>query len=453
MYKKKIEQYIEAHKQEMLDDICTLCSINSERSAYQEGDPFGEGPSRALAQALKMAEEYGFSINNYDNYVGTADLNDGEHQLDILAHLDVVPAGEGWTVTQPFEPIVKDGKLYGRGTADDKGPAVAALYAMRAVKELGIPVTKNVRLILGTDEECGSSDIEHYYKVEKEAPMTFSPDASFPVINIEKGRFPGHVTASFEVSTENARILSIEAGIKINVVPGKAHATITGLTEEEVRPMAEGVTKETGVQFELQAEEDAIVITAIGEGAHASTPEEGKNALASLLLLLDRLPFASCGQTKLIHSLTECFPWNDTEGKVDVFVAGVGTGGTVTGVGKYLKSQNPDVKVVAVEPESSPVLSKGTAGAHKIQGIGAGFVPDTLDTSVYDEVIAVENDDAFETGRLVGHSEGVLVGISSGAAVWAAIELAKRPENEGKTIVALLADTGERYLSTPLFTE
>lgn len=145
--------------------------------------------------------------------------------------------------------------------------------------------------------------------------------------------------------------------------------------------------------------------------------------------------------------------WNDTEGKVDVFVAGVGTGGTVTGVGKYLKSRNPDVKVVAVEPASSPVLSKGTAGAHKIQGIGAGFVPDTLDTSVYDEVIAVENDDAFETGRLVGHSEGVLVGISSGAAVWAAIELAKRPENEGKTIVALLADTGERYLSTPLFTE
>ena len=145
--------------------------------------------------------------------------------------------------------------------------------------------------------------------------------------------------------------------------------------------------------------------------------------------------------------------WNDTEGKVDVFVAGVGTGGTVTGVGKYLKSQNPDVKVVAVEPASSPVLSKGTAGAHKIQGIGAGFVPDTLDTSVYDEIIAVENDDAFETGRLVGHSEGVLVGISSGAAVWAAIELAKRSENEGKTIVALLADTGERYLSTPLFTE
>ena len=145
--------------------------------------------------------------------------------------------------------------------------------------------------------------------------------------------------------------------------------------------------------------------------------------------------------------------WDDTDGKVDIFVAGVGTGGTVTGVGKYLKSKNPDVKVVAVEPASSPVLSKGTAGAHKIQGIGAGFVPDVLDTTVYDEIIAVENDDAFATGRLIGHKEGVLVGISSGAALWAAIELAKRPENAGKTIVVLLPDTGDRYLSTPLFAD
>lgn len=143
--------------------------------------------------------------------------------------------------------------------------------------------------------------------------------------------------------------------------------------------------------------------------------------------------------------------WNDTDGKVDIFVAGVGTGGTITGTGEYLKSQNPNVKVVAVEPASSPVLSKGTAGSHKIQGIGAGFVPDVLDTKVYDEVIAVENEDAFTTGRLIGRKEGVLVGISSGAAVWAAVQLAKRPENRGKTIVVLLPDTGDRYLSTPLF--
>ena len=143
--------------------------------------------------------------------------------------------------------------------------------------------------------------------------------------------------------------------------------------------------------------------------------------------------------------------WEDTDGQVDIFVAGVGTGGTLTGTGKFLKEQNPNVKVVAVEPASSPVLSKGVAGAHKIQGIGAGFVPDVLDTKIYDEIITVENDDAFATGKLVGHSEGVLVGISSGAAVWAGIQLAKRPENKGKTIVVLLPDTGDRYLSTPLF--
>ena len=145
--------------------------------------------------------------------------------------------------------------------------------------------------------------------------------------------------------------------------------------------------------------------------------------------------------------------WADTDGKVDFFVAGVGTGGTITGVGAYLKAQDPNVKVVAVEPETSPVLSRGTAGAHKIQGIGAGFVPDVLNTKVYDEIIPVANEDAFATGKLIGKKEGVLVGISSGAAAFAAIELAKRPENEGKTIVVLLPDTGDRYLSTPLFAE
>lgn len=143
--------------------------------------------------------------------------------------------------------------------------------------------------------------------------------------------------------------------------------------------------------------------------------------------------------------------WEDTDGKVDIFVAGVGTGGTISGTGAYLKSKNPNVKIVAVEPKGSPVLTEGTAGPHKIQGIGAGFVPETLNTAVYDEVIAVENEDAFNVGRAIAHNEGVLVGISSGAAVWAAIQLAKRPENKGKNIVVLLPDTGERYLSTPMF--
>ena len=185
-----------------------------------------------------------------------------------------------------------------------------------------------------------------------------------------------------------------------------------------------------------------------------------KGAIAKAQELAEETPnsfipsqFTNAANPAIHRATTGPEIWADTDGKVDIFVAGVGTGGTVSGVGEYLKSQNPNVKVVAVEPAGSPVLSKGTPGAHKIQGIGAGFVPDTLNTGIYDEIITVENEDAFVTGRALARKEGVLVGISSGAAVWAATQLAKRPENKGKIIVALLPDTGERYLSTPMFAE
>ena len=185
-----------------------------------------------------------------------------------------------------------------------------------------------------------------------------------------------------------------------------------------------------------------------------------KGAIAKAKELAAQIPdsfipgqFVNPANPKAHYETTGPEIWEDTDGKVDIFVAGVGTGGTVTGVGEYLKAQNPAVRVVAVEPASSAVLSTGVSGSHKIQGIGAGFVPDVLNIKIYDEIITVENEDAFATGRAIGRKEGVLVGISSGAATWAAIELAKRPENEGKTIVVLLPDTGDRYLSTPLFAE
>lgn len=183
-----------------------------------------------------------------------------------------------------------------------------------------------------------------------------------------------------------------------------------------------------------------------------------KGAIAKANELAEEIPnsfipsqFTNPANPAVHEKTTGAEIWEDTDGKVDIFVAGVGTGGTISGVGAYLKSKNPNVKVVAVEPKSSPVLSEGKAGPHKIQGIGAGFVPETLNTQIYDEIIAVENDDAFAMGRAIARTEGILVGISSGAAAWAAVELAKRPENKGKIIVALLPDTGERYLSTPMF--
>ena len=167
----KLDAYFEAHREEMIRDICRLVKIPSQRGEAKPGAPFGEGPVKALEEAMAMAREIGLKVTNYDNYVCAADLNDAPTELDVLAHLDVVPVSDSWRVTKPFEPLVKDGRIYGRGTADDKGPAVAALYAVKALKDLGIPLSKNVRLILGTDEECGSSDIAHYYDIEEEAPM------------------------------------------------------------------------------------------------------------------------------------------------------------------------------------------------------------------------------------------------------------------------------------------
>ena len=191
--KDQIKDYFNQNWFTMMRDIARMVSINSERMPAQEGKPFGEGPYQALMEFKELAKERGFDTKIYGNAVGAVNLNDGPKQLDILAHLDVVPAGEDWTVTSPFDATIKDGRIYGRGTADDKGPAVTALWAMKCVKDLGIPLTKNVTLLVGTDEECGSGDLPYYYKVEKEAPMSFSPDAEYPLINIEKGDTVGDI--------------------------------------------------------------------------------------------------------------------------------------------------------------------------------------------------------------------------------------------------------------------
>lgn len=316
-YKQQLFDYIDAHTDEMVEDVIRLCRINSVRSSYEAGKPYGEGPHQALMSAMHLCERYGFATKNYDNYVITADMNAGAPQLDILAHMDVVAPGEGWTVTKPFDPIVQDGKIYGRGTSDDKGPAIAALYAMRAVKELGLPVTKNCRLILGSDEECGSSDIVHYYAVEQEAPMTFSPDAEFPVTNVEKGQFRCEFEAKFPAAEQKdgaGLLKAFRGGTTTNIVPGKAEAEVCGLDDDLIRAEAEKVTEATGVQFNITGMQGGLRIHADGKGAHASKPEGGKNAVLALLQLLNRLPFAACGQQDMLKKLGKCFPYGDHNG-------------------------------------------------------------------------------------------------------------------------------------------
>lgn len=314
MYQKQIEDFIEKNKESMLNDVCRLIRIPSDRKEPYGDFPFGQGPGKCLEEALEIATSMGFKTRNYENYVGAIDFNDYEKQLDILAHLDVVPVGDNWTVTKPFEPKVVNGRIYGRGAADDKGPAIAALYAMLAVKKLNIPLKKNVRLILGTDEECGGEDIDYYYNIEQEAPMTFSPDADYPVINIEKGGLRGSFKAEFIEDEHLPRICSIKGGFKTNVVADTAVAQIEGFTEDDVVKILQFVEVKTQVKFKISMQDNVMTIEAKGFAAHASTPEKGKNAITALLEALSQMPFYPSEGFKALVGLHEVFPHNDYHG-------------------------------------------------------------------------------------------------------------------------------------------
>ncbi|MDO4323188.1 MAG: Sapep family Mn(2+)-dependent dipeptidase [Lachnospiraceae bacterium] len=326
MYRERIDAYIDSKKDEMLSDLALLVRINSQKGAASDGKPFGEGPAAALAEGEALMKKYGLITKNYDNYVVTGDFSEAEKGLDVLAHLDVVPVTEDWKVTQPFEPKIVDGKIYGRGTADDKGPAIAALYALRAIKELGIPMKRSVRLILGSDEECGSSDLAYYYNIEKEAPYSFTPDADFPVINIEKGRLEGSFHAELADGLKLPGIVSAKSGDKANVVPQRARFVVAGLEKSVILEAAEQLNRETGVSFaveEASAQEtvgcpegaSVYAVDVRGQAAHASTPQEGKNALTAMLRLISRLPLAESEGQKVLAALDSLFPYEDVCGK------------------------------------------------------------------------------------------------------------------------------------------
>lgn len=314
-YQRYFEAYMEAHEKEMLEDAKALIAIDSERMEAEEGMPFGKGAAKVFKEAEKILLRHGFRTKNYDNYVLTAGLNERELRLDVLAHLDVVPAGEEFTVTQPFCPVVKDGKLYGRGSADDKGPAVAVIYALRAVKELKLPLSGNCRFILGADEECESRDIQYFFERERHAPMTFSPDANFPLVNLEKGGLHLSFEAELEEVKEGIRLFSVQAGTKINVVPGKAQAVLCGIDIQKLDELCEEVHQITDVIFLIGQEPDGIHICAEGKSAHAAGPQAGKNALTALLLLLSRVPFTHGALHERLQNLSALFPHGDYLGQ------------------------------------------------------------------------------------------------------------------------------------------
>lgn len=315
MYKEIIKKYFEENKDGLIADIKKLVKINSEKKEAKENMPFGEGTYIALKEALNIAKEMGFKTKNYENYVGTIDFNEEEPCLDILAHLDVVPAGEGWSITDPYEPVVIDDKIYGRGSSDDKGPAICALYAMKAVKDLEIPLRKNVRLILGTDEESGSKDIEYYYNIEKEAPMTFSPDASFPVINTEKGGLQSCIYKTFEEDKAVPRIISINSGNTINVIPSKAEVVIEGASKEYIENECKKCSERTNIKFNIKEQNNNIYIEALGTSGHASSPAKANNAATGILNLLSNMEFSPSEGFNSICSLAKLFPHGDYLGE------------------------------------------------------------------------------------------------------------------------------------------
>lgn len=313
MYEVQIENYIRGKIGEMIDDISDLIRIDSSLGEATEGNPFGEKTSEALQTFLKKMNNYGFKGTNYENYVISGDMNDKEKGLDILAHLDVVPGGDGWTVTTPFVPLVKDGRLYGRGTSDDKGPAFVALYAMRAIKELGIPLSKNVRLILGGCEECGGNDLGHYYSTEKHAPYTITPDAEFPVINAERGQAGVRFTKTVS-GFSDCDIVYFKSGIKSNVVPAKATFGVCGMSREEIESLIGTEAENRGLKIDIASADGYIEILVTGEGCHASTPDLGRNALTGSLELISLLPVhGECADA--LKKLSAVYPFRDYHGE------------------------------------------------------------------------------------------------------------------------------------------
>ncbi len=317
MYQEQINAYWSdpARREELVSVLSRLVAVKSVKGEAAPGAPFGPGPAAALDEALSLCRELGFSAQSYDGYVGLCDLNGEETRLHILGHLDVVGEGSGWS-TDPYACVEKDGVLYGRGVSDDKGPVVCALLAMKAVRDLGLPLSANARLILGTDEESGSSDIAYYYAREPYAPYAFTPDADFPVIHIEKGHYhPGFGAEWASATSALPRVAALTGGLRQNVVPPEAEAMVLGIFAPDAELVCRQVSERTGAVFTISPSANGCHIHCQGKNAHAASPDDGINAIAALLDALSFLPLAECGSTRAVRAMAELFPFGDNRGR------------------------------------------------------------------------------------------------------------------------------------------
>lgn len=313
-WKERVDLWVDAHREEMLEDLKTLIRIPSVKSAPEEGMPYGKMAAQAVLAMQGMMERCGLRTVNYENHCVAGDLDvSQEKTLDILAHLDVVPVSDTWKKTAPFEPLIEGDRIYGRGTSDDKGPAVAALYAVRCVRELGLPLKHGVRLICGSDEENGSDDLRYYYAREKEALYTFSPDADYPLINIEKGRLEKEFRGRGSIAGSRAdgiHVLEIRAGDTFNIAPGRGEVrlALNGVPQDVVRKAADQTSEITGGSFDLRTEGEKAWIVADGRAAHAASPQAGINAATMILTLLKHLPLVSDDRTQALYRIADLWP-------------------------------------------------------------------------------------------------------------------------------------------------
>jgi succinyl-diaminopimelate desuccinylase len=312
--KSTLDAYFKGREESLVEAIALLVAVRSVREEALPSMPFGRGPAEALETALRMADSMGLRTMNMDNYAGVVDLGDGEPALGILAHLDVVGEGTGWT-TPPYTAVLKDGMLHGRGVADDKGPAVAALFALKAAKDLGVRLPRGVRLILGTDEESGSADIAHYAEREKFPLMTFSPDGAFPVTNTEKGSFGPFLEARWPESDTLPRVRSLKGGFRTNVVPPEAEAVIEGMDRRTVAGVCDSVAAATRAAYTVTSDGDGIRVHVKGAGGHAAEPWEANNALTALLAAIARMPIAPSPGFTALQGLASLFPHGDWLGE------------------------------------------------------------------------------------------------------------------------------------------